>query len=768
VRKGHEFDVQVLKTYLDEKLADYLGTSNNVADEPITVKQFVHGQSNPTYSVEYRGKKLVLRKKPPGKLLKGAHMVGREYRVMSALYNVKFPVPRPVLHCEDDSIVGTEFYMMEFVRGRVFLDPLIPEVSPEERREIYLEMSRVLAQLHSYDPLKIGLEGYGKADASYYDRQIKTWTRQYESAKTNEIKHMDELIEWLPSNSPGKGAGRVTVVHGDYRLGNVIFHPTEPKILAVLDWELSTLGDPYADLAYNCMGYYLPNQDGAFSLMTMDKGFSGIPREKEFRREYLRHFNKEDISKEDWKFYLSFSMFRLASIAQGVYKRSLLGNASSPYANTFLKRTMGLARLAMAIIEEKLDLLGNMFRLKFPDYSEKFYELRQKLLTFMDEEVFPIELRVWKRIRADPNRWQNVPPELEELKTKAKAQGLWNLFLPAVSGLKIEEYAHLCEITGQSPLAPELFNCSAPDTGNMEILHKYGNEDQKKQWLEPLLEGSIRSCFAMTEPGVGSSDATNINTTIEPTADGKHYVVTGRKWYISGAGDPRCRVAIVMGVTKNAQKRRHEQHSIILVPMDHPGVKVIRPMEVFGFDDAPHGHMDMSFDAVQVPAANLLLGEGRGFEMAQGRLGPGRIHHCMRLLGMAERAYNVMCHRATNRKAFGKLLADHDFNVKEIARSRIEIDQARLLTVAAARAMDQYGNKMARKEVSMIKVVAPNVAVKVIDRAIQIMGAAGVSQDSPVSYLYIAARTLRLADGPDEAHLNGIGRAELMLYRAKM
>ena len=392
------------------------------------------------------------------------------------------------------------------------------------------------------------------------------------------------------------------------------------------------------------------------------------------------------------------------------------------------------------------------------EFSEATLRLRDKLIAFMDAHVYPAERIYHEQHAALPSRWQ-TPPIMAELKAKARAAGLWNLFLPAhEGGLSNFDYAPLCEVMGGSPIAPEAFNCNAPDTGNMEVLIKYGTEAQKKKWLTPLLAGEIRSCFAMTEPEVASSDATNIRSRI--VREGDHYVIQGRKWWTTGAPDPRCKIAIFMGKT-DPNAARHLQQSMILVPMDTPGVKVIRPLTVFGYDDAPHGHGEVLFENVRVPAENILLGEGRGFEIAQGRLGPGRIHHCMRAIGLAERALEAMIHRVKQRVAFGKPLAEQGAIRHDIARSRIEIDEARLLTLNAARMMDKHGNKAARKEIAMIKVSAPNMALRVIDRAIQAHGGAGVSSDFDLAEAYAHARTLRIVDGPDEVHLESIAKQEL-------
>ena len=391
-------------------------------------------------------------------------------------------------------------------------------------------------------------------------------------------------------------------------------------------------------------------------------------------------------------------------------------------------------------------------------FSKKVEDLQLRLWAFMDEYIHPNEQRFHDEI--EQNRWSPTTV-MEELKREARAAGLWNLFLPDDehgAGLTNLEYAPLCEIMGRSMIAPEAFNCSAPDTGNMEVLARYGTAEQKEQWLKPLLAGEIRSCFSMTEPDVASSDATNIGATI--LREGDEYVIHGRKWWSSGAGDPRCKIAIFMGKT-DPSAPAHKQQSMILVPLDSPGVKIVRMLTVFGYDHAPHGHAEIHFENVRVPAANMLLGEGRGFEIAQGRLGPGRIHHCMRCIGLAERALEIMCKRVQTRVAFGKSLAEQGTIRADIAASRMEIEQARLLTLKAAYMMDTMGNKAARAEIAMIKVVAPNVALRVLDRAIQAHGAAGVSQDTFLAASWAMSRTLRLADGPDEVHVESIAKWEL-------
>src|SRR5690349_63729 len=396
------------------------------------------------------------------------------------------------------------------------------------------------------------------------------------------------------------------------------------------------------------------------------------------------------------------------------------------------------------------------------EYSQRTKDLQKKLTAFMDEHIYPNEDKYYAHVRSD-KRWEAVPI-IEELKPKAKAAGLWNLFLPksnrvAGGGLSNLEYAPLCEIMGRVSWSPEVFNCSAPDTGNMQTIERYGTEEQKRQWLDPLLEGKIRSAFLMTEPAVASSDATNIQMQIK--RDGNDYVINGRKWWSSGAGDPRCKIYIVMGKTNPDHSSRHSQQSMILVPAGTKGVTILRHLNVFGYDDAPHGHMEIEFKDVRVPASNILLGEGRGFEIAQGRLGPGRIHHCMRSIGQAERALEKMCKRATSRVAFGRTVAEQGVTRERIAEARIAINATRLMVLHAAWRMDTVGNKVAKQEIAMIKVLAPNMALQVIDWAMQVHGGGGVSDDFGLANAYAHQRTLRFADGPDEVHRNAIAKQEI-------
>lgn len=400
------------------------------------------------------------------------------------------------------------------------------------------------------------------------------------------------------------------------------------------------------------------------------------------------------------------------------------------------------------------------------EYSDKVVALRQKLIRFMDEHVYPAEQKYYDYIKPEAQRW-TIPPIMEEMKVKARDAGLWNLFLPESdkgAGLTNLEYAPLAEIMGRSSIGSEVFNCAAPDTGNMEVIERYGTAEHQEKWLKPLLAGEIRSGFAMTEPEVASSDATNIECRIE--RDGDDYVINGRKWWTSGAMDPRCEILILMGKT-DTQAHRHQQQSMILVPMKTPGVKIVRALSVFGDDDAPHGHAEMLFENVRVPVSNLLLGEGRGFEIAQGRLGPGRIHHCMRLVGVAQRVLEMMCQRADSRVAFGKPLSAQGSIREDIAKSYCDIEQARLLTLQAADKMDRHGNKQARDLIAMIKIVVPQMTQIVVDRAIQIHGGGGVSQDFILAKAFAYARTLRLADGPDQVHMMALSKQVLKKYAVK-
>ncbi|XP_048649971.1 acyl-CoA dehydrogenase family member 11 isoform X4 [Marmota marmota marmota] len=694
----HQLDCKSLDAYLNRHLPGF-GAQPGAT---LTITQYRSGQSNPTFHLKKGFQAYVLRKKPPGSLLPKAHKIDREYKVQKALFSVGFPVPKVLLYCNDPSVIGTEFYVMEHVQGRIFRDFTLPGVSPAERSAIYVAMVETLARLHSLNLQTMQLEGYGPG-AGYCKRQVSTWTSQYQAAAHQDIPAMKQLSEWLMKNLPDND-NESNLIHGDFKLDNIIFHPKETRVLAVLDWELSTTGHPLSDLAYLSLFYFWPRTIPMLHQSSQIQESIGIPSMEELVSVYCRYRGINPIL-PNWNFFLAFSYFKLAGIAQ-------------------------------------VDTTGQLFL-----QTKKGQEVLMEVKHFMKKHILPAE------------------------KEMAKAQGLWNLFLPAVSGLSQVDYALIAEETGKCFFAPDVFNCQAPDTGNMEVLHLYGSEEQKQQWLEPLLRGDITSAFCMTEPDVASSDATNIDCSIEQ--DGDSYIINGKKWWSSGAGNPRCKILILLGRSKATSQSRHKQHSMILVPINTPGIKIIRPLSVFGYSDNLHGgHFEIHFHQVRVPATNLILGEGRGFEISQGRLGPGRIHHCMRTIGLAERALQIMCERAAQRKAFKKKLYEHEVVAHWIAESRIAIEEIRLLTLKAAHSIDTLGSTGARKEIAMIKVAAPRAVCRIIDRAIQVCGGAGVSQDFPLANMYALTRTLRLADGPDEVHLSAIAKMELQdqakAQRAKM
>ncbi|CAB1340693.1 unnamed protein product [Coregonus sp. 'balchen'] len=519
VREQHRFNTVNLQRYLAGKAR---GVSNN---DRFTVRQYSAGQSNPTFLIQTPSDSYVLRKKPPGMLLPGAHKVDREYRVQKALFSAGFPVPRPLLHCTDTGLIGTEFYLMEHVQGRIFRDLRLPGVSAAERAALYVSAVEVLARLHSLDLTTMDLEGYGRGPG-YCKRQVSTWTKQYRAAAHKEIPVMDKLSDWLLSNLPTND-NEVALVHGDFRVDNLIFHPTEARVVAVLDWELSTTGQPMADLAYFLMPNYWPSSMSLLSNMGSLRGVEGIPSPEDLISIYCR-CREIPSSLPQLNFYLALSVFKMAGIAQGVYARHLLGNASAPNAAQFGQSVELLAQVGLQIAESPSRSVHADARLFLQ--TAKGQAVHRQVTEFMKQHVLPAQQEVaeyYSKHAHSPQRW-HTPQVIEDLKA-----GLWNLFLPAVSGLSQLDYAHIAEETGRCLYAPDIFNCQAPDTGNMEVLHMFGTEEQKREWLQPLLSGQIRSCFCMTEPDVASSDATNMECTLQRDQD--HHIIHGRKWWSSGA-----------------------------------------------------------------------------------------------------------------------------------------------------------------------------------------------------------------------------------------
>ncbi|GLD54678.1 acyl-CoA dehydrogenase family member 11 [Lates japonicus] len=521
VRQQHKFDVGRLQRYLSVKLSS----------ETLTVRQYSAGQSNPTFLIQTPTRSYVLRKKPPGELLPGAHKVNREYLVQKALFAAGFPVPQPLLHCTDVEVIGTEFYLMQHVKGRIFRDLRLPGVSPAERAALYVAAVEVLAKLHSLDLASLNLEGYGRGPG-YCKRQVSTWTKQYTAAAHRDIPAMNELSDWLMKNLPAND-NEVTLVHGDFRLDNLIFHPTEARVMAVLDWELSTTGQPLADLAYFLMPHYWPRGLNVVSTMGSLKGIEGIPTVGDLISIYCRCRGIPSALPQ-LNFFLALSVFKMAGIAQGIYARHLLGNASAPNAAQFSQCVEPLAKVALQLAQRSLTGPAAAEEHSLFLQTAEGQAVLQQVKDFMRQCVLPAQEEVaeyYSKHAQSPQRW-HTPQIIEDLKVKAREAGLWNLFLPAVSGLSQLDYAYIAEETGRCLFAPEVFNCQAPDTGNMEVLHMFGSEEQKKKWLEPLLRGEIRSCFCMTEPDVASSDATNMECTLHRDEDS--YVINGKKWWSSG------------------------------------------------------------------------------------------------------------------------------------------------------------------------------------------------------------------------------------------
>eukprot|EP00798_Chlamydomonas_sp_ICE-L_P009959 gene9959-7835_t len=792
VREAHALDGSRLLNFLRTALPHIVSPSSS-----LEILQFSHGQSNPTYLLQLSPAasggdvKLVLRKKPGGKILASAHAVEREHQVLSALsHGTKVPVPQPVLLCEDSSVLGTPFYVMEFANGHVFLDPNLPQCDASTRRQLFSRMVSTLASLHSVDASSLNLPNNFGRHTNYCQRQLTRWSRQYYASvpqampqMVKAMPQMVKLISWLEGHIPAEDAqpSHPTVCHGDYRLDNLVFDQNTDgsgfQVRAVLDWELCTLGNPLADLAYNCMMYHLPA--GFDALAHLNKNSSlpeGVPTEKEYLQMYCKMRGIQAPSPEDWAFYLALSLFRLSAIVAGVQARNKQGNASSAHADVLSSDAVvqALAETALGIISRAsvsygaaspsarsaaapamgvvtpaplsgaigaAEILGGL--------SPKVLDLRERLLYFMEEYVYPTE-EVLEAHALSDKRWE-IHPMVEELKEKAKVMGLWNLWLPAYLGQKL---THLLPLSAGNAVDQKL----APPPASRPLSQFLWPSLQMLLWL---LSAATNIASSITRKPDGCYILSESSITRQP--DGT-YILSGVKWWTSGACDPRCAICIFMGKT-DTSALPHLQQSMILVPMAACGVKMIRPMMVFGYDDAPHGHAEVHFNDVRVAGSNMLLGEGRGFEIAQGRLGPGRLHHCERLVGASERAIEIMAKRALQRVVFGEPLAKKGGFQAALGAARIDVDSSRLLVLAAAAALDKMGNKGARGALAIAKIAAPNAALRVIDASIQAHGGAGVSQDFPLARLYAAARTLRIADGPDEVHMGTIAKLELARWK---
>lgn len=778
VKKSHETPKLRQPLENTSALLSWLG----ISEDDVRVTQFTHGQSNPTYVVRAGSRKIVVRKQPPGKLLKGAHDVGREHALVTSLSKSRVPTPKPIGYCDDATILGTPFWAYDYVDGRHFKDAYLEEAPVEEREELMLSAAKTAAALHSAKVSDELIERLGGVKEKYLERQLRTWTKQYKSADeklgTTSSEQFERVSKGLALAVEEAGDDVVEtatcVAHGDLRCDNMIFESNSSGVVALLDWELGTIGHPASDLAYLCMPYYIPplpvGPMSGFEGLDMKK--HGIPTQDAVKDAYVNALTREDVAKDVSRavphldLFAAVAYFRLASIVRGVYARAKAGNAAASNA-----------AMVGSLAETLLQTSGRL-EARHRASTRRAYSTRVR--EFVDEHVIPVEKEILERTYSSPSdkRWQPAP-ELEGLKAKAKEAGLWNLFLLSGDGpyqlatpeypggglSLLEEYADVCEETGRSLLAPEVFNCSAPDTGNMEVLAQFGTEEQKKKWLAPLLAGDIRSCYGMTEPQVASSDPTNLEATIRDVGNDE-LVVNGRKWWTSGALDPRCEVCIFMGRAEGLpdDAPRHARHSMVLVPMS--AITVVRPLRVFGFDDAPHGHAEIELkDVVVKKSEAILLGHGDAFKIAQARLGPGRVHHCMRTIGACERALELTKERLKSRVAFGGPLAAKGSIRQDIAQARIKITQARLLVQHCARQIDQHGNKAARKDIAMIKVAVPQMACVVLDSLMQMWGGEGLSTDTPLAHMYASARVLRQADGPDEVHMETIAKLELQQHQ---
>ena len=815
VAEGMEIDKDKLRQYL-------IDTMNLYIYEDLVVRQFSYSLSNPTYLIKIDDVKYVLRKKPSGKLHPGTHDIEKEFKILNILDREGVPVPKVLVLCEDSSVIGTPFYLMEYVDGIIYKDPSLPGLTPEERTKVYGAMNRTLAQIHSIDINKADFDVIDKDDG-YIARQIKILSKQYKDTKTVESDTMNNVIKWLSDNIPELTPFNVSVVHGDYLLSNLIFDAEDPgKVKAVIDWEFSGLGDSLIDAASGCVAHYIPPTFSLVpGLLGKDLKRLGIPTDQEYMMHYC--YNMGINKMKSWNYYLSFAFFRIAAMLQDVHKRSLqdptnvneskeIGeaievfasiswefaqkhqvsdqNADSMYTSSSVNGGMFPHVRQLHTSVQTCGGIPNIIHVPptndqlviHPDsLGTKAKLLHEAVTEFVNDEIVPLEQELRKHLLSEDFKPAGkvelfIPAEhmisedyendyepsekIELLKQKAKTCGLWNLFVldgldpSGESGQNLSnlEYAHICEVMGMSPFAPEVFNCSAPDTANMEVLMRFGSKEQKETWLTPLLEGNIRSSFAMTESSGAFSDDSQLESSI--VRDGDEYVINTKLCWSSGARDPRNKICIFIGKT-DPKADKMNQHTVFLIPMESPGISVLKPPTVYPFKESPIAQGEVDFTDVRVPASNILLGEGRGSEIAHGRLGPGRIHHCMRLIGSAERILQLMVDKVDR-----KSQEDQGPMLQDIALSRIELDQARLLTLKAALMMDTGGLEMAAQDVLMIKVVVPKMCMSVLDRAEQVLGGGDVDSDLLLRQLCSWTRALRLSDGSDHLQLRMIAKRE--------
>ena len=781
----------------------------------LSLSAFEHGQSNPTFKLEISDRSYVLRKQPNGMLLPGAHDVVREARLMSALTHKGVPVPRIFIIEPDQAVIGTQFFVMEFVDGVIYRDPSLPEIAdPAHRQRIYHSMATVMSAIHGVvvpasQPQQL------QPQPSYISKQLHIWSSQYRRSLTPELgalPEISELVEWLEKQVPAieqslssDSNTKSCLVHGDFRLDNIIFSPDGSRVLAVLDWELSSpVGTGVCDLAYCALAWYLPKEGFLTTLALGQRAPTGIPSVADFVAAYNQQSHSRNVTttSSEWLFYLCLGIFRISSICQGVYARSVQGNASSSTAHLFRAAVPILARCALDLIRAFPRPGKEEVRLH-PSAAQVLERLEQ----FLRREVIPAEDALNSHAHSAqgswPDRGQRWVPHADMLRLADRARNeyrLWNLWLPKAcsqrlrrlhpdwnwgellphsSGLTNGEYAKVAVVSGYSLFLPALINCAAPDTGNMELIANFASAEQRVRYLLPLLQGRARSCFAMTEKNVSSSDPTQLRATATLSPSGEEWIISGRKWWTTGACDPRCSICLFVARTEPDTAPPHRRHSIFMVPMDSLGVTVVRPLVVFGYDDAPGGHAEVLFNNVRIPVGAALLGgergRGRGFELAQSRLGPGRLHHCARLVGHGKRALEEIVTRGSQRKAFGRALLDLGGNSERLARAVIAVESALASVHAAADHLDRADGKLngddggdhkgqmdpsAQRALAICKVLVPEATQGVLDFAIQLHGGGGLSADHPLAAMWAAARTLRLVDGPDEVHLRTISKVE--------